>query len=101
MQLRLPVASAGAEPRQWTATLCIKRPDGALHNLLEGVATAPSCAAEVVVPLGDVCVELAPDTELTVFVAGGSFPRWEPPRSSAAQTVRRGATLEPTAVEAL
>lgn len=91
--VRLPVAAEGGDVRQWTVILCQRRSDGSLHNLAEGVAEASVTASTVEVRLGHVFVALEPADVLVLLVAGGSFPRWAPPRTAGSQTVHDGAQM--------
>jgi putative CocE/NonD family hydrolase len=85
----LAVAATGDEPRQWVAILCHEEADGALVNLAEGAAVAPAHADEVVLELGDVCVELAPGARLALLVAGGLARRFPLPATTSEQRVER------------
>lgn len=96
---RLRVAARGGSSRQWTVVLCLRAPDGRLEVLTEGVAQAPTPAAEVEVPLGDVCVSIPADRRLVALVAGGSVPRWEAVRTAGRQQVLDGSELVVTTVE--
>jgi hypothetical protein len=98
LRLRLSVQATGGETRDWVATVCIARPDGGLENLCEGIARGPVDATEVEVDLGHAFVEIPPDGELVVLVAGGSFPRWEPTAHAGVQRIHRGAALHATVV---
>jgi uncharacterized protein len=83
-----------AEPgSMWTVTLCVEQPDGALHNLTEGVGTDRGDGT-VSVPLGDVCAAVEPGQPLVALVAGSSFPRWPRPRHVGTQRVLEGSRLE-------
>lgn len=92
---RLAVSADGPPDadRTWTATLCAERPDGALHNLAEGVARAPRSAGAVDVGLGDTFVCLTAGTKLVLLVAGSAFPRWPLPAADGVQHVLEGSTL--------
>jgi hypothetical protein len=79
----------------WTVTLCAEQPDGALHNLTEGVAIDGG-GGRVSVPLGDVCATLEPRQPLVALVAGSSFPRWPRPKHGGPQRVLEGSRLELT-----
>jgi uncharacterized protein len=79
----------------WVVTLCVEQPDGALHNLTEGVG-ADDGNGTVVVPLGDVCAVVKAEQALVALVAGSSFPRWPRPRSDATQRLLEGSSLELT-----
>jgi putative CocE/NonD family hydrolase len=96
VRARLPVRAEGGATRDWVATLCLERPDGALLNLAEGIARRPVDAAQVAVELGDVCVELQPGERLALLVAGAAWPRWEPPADPGVQEVLPGAAVELT-----
>jgi uncharacterized protein len=85
-----------AEPgSMWSVTLCAEQPDGALHNLTEGVAIDEG-DGRVSVPLGDVCATLEPRQPLVALVAGSSFPRWPRPKHGGPQRVLEGSRLELT-----
>jgi predicted acyl esterase len=85
-----------AEPGvTWTMTLCVEQPDGALHNLTEGVATDTG-EGSVDVPLGDVCATVEPGQRLVALVAGSSFPRWPRPKQLGTQRLLEGSRLELT-----
>jgi putative CocE/NonD family hydrolase len=85
-----------AEPgSMWTVTLCAEQPDGALHNLTEGVAIDKG-GGLVTVTLGDVCAMLEPRQPLVALVAGSSVPRWPRPRYRGAQRLLDGSRLELT-----
>ena len=51
----------------WTVT-CVQQPDGALHNLTEGVGTDEGDGT-VTVSLGDVCATVEPGEPLVALVA--------------------------------
>jgi uncharacterized protein len=99
VRARLSIGAEGTEPAFWAVTLCVERPDGALHNLCEGVARAPADATHVDVELGDVCIEIAPGEALVTLIAGSSFPRWPRPPADRAQHVLEGSLLEVTIAE--
>jgi predicted acyl esterase len=85
-----------AEPgSMWTVTLCVEQPDGALHNLTEGVAIDEGHGT-VAVPLGDVCATVEPRQPIVALVAGSAFPRWPRPRFRGTQSVLEGSRLELT-----
>jgi uncharacterized protein len=85
-----------AEPgSMWTVTLCVQQPDGALHNLTEGVATDDG-GGSVTLALGDVCATVELGQPLVALVAGSSFPRWPRPRYRRSQRVLEGSRLELT-----
>jgi uncharacterized protein len=85
-----------AEPgSMWTVTLCVEQPDGALHNLTEGVATDGGDGS-VTVSLGDVCATVEPGQPLVALVAGSSFPRWPRPTYRRTQRMLAGSRLELT-----
>jgi predicted acyl esterase len=90
----LNVAATGTTPRLWSATLCVSRPDGTLHNLGEGIARAEPDIDRVRVELGQVGAFLPPGSSLVLLVAGSSFPRWPRPDGPAEQSVRPGSALE-------
>jgi predicted acyl esterase len=96
---RLRVEARGGSSRQWTVVLCLRAPDGRLEVLTEGVAQAPTKAAEVEVPLGDVCVAVPADSRLVALIGGGSVPRWEPVRTEGRQRVLDGSELVVTTTE--
>jgi predicted acyl esterase len=79
----------------WTATLCVEQPDGALHNLSEGVASDEGDGT-VEVPLGDVCAAVQPGQSLVALVAGSSFPRWPRPKQLGTQRLLESSRLELT-----
>jgi len=86
-----------AEPgSMWTVTLCVQQPDGALHNLTEGVGTDEGDGT-VTVSLGDVCATVEPGQPLVALVAGSSFPRWPRPKYRRTQRMLEGSRLELTA----
>jgi uncharacterized protein len=90
------VLRTDAEPGAlWAVTLCVEQPDGALHNLTEGVATDVG-EGNVEVPLGDVCATVEPGQLLVALVAGSSFPRWPRPKRLGTQRVLEGSRLELT-----
>ena len=85
-----------AEPgSMWTVTLCVEQPDGALHNLTEGVGIDDG-SGTVTVPLGDVCATVESGRPLVVLVAGSSFPRWPRPKQAGTQRVLDGSRLQLT-----
>jgi predicted acyl esterase len=85
-----------AEPgAMWTMTLCVEQPDGALHNLTEGVASDAG-EGRVDLPLGDVCATVEPGQRLVALVAGSSFPRWPRPKQPGTQRLLEGSRLELT-----
>jgi hypothetical protein len=77
----------------------LEHEDGSLHNLCEGIARAPAGASEVMVELGDVCVEVAAGQAVVVLVAGSSFPRWPRPEADGAQEILDGSALELTVAD--
>jgi predicted acyl esterase len=79
----------------WTVTLCVEQPDGALHNLTEGVATDDG-DGDVTASLGDVCAVIQAGRPLVALVAGSSFPRWPRPASAGTQRLLEGSRLELT-----
>jgi|SRR5215211_2306183 len=86
-----------AEPgRMWTVTLCVQQPDGALHNLTEGIGSDDG-GGVVEVALGDVCTTVEPGQPLVALVAGSSFPRWPRPSRAGSQRLLEGSRLELTA----
>jgi uncharacterized protein len=85
-----------AEPgSMWTVTLCVEQPDGALHNLTEGVATDAGVGG-VTVSLGEVCAAIEAGRPVVALVAGSSFPRWPRPASAGRQRLLEGSRLELT-----
>jgi predicted acyl esterase len=85
-----------AEPgSMWAVTLCVQQPDGALHNLTEGVGTDEGDGT-VTISLGDVCATVKRGQPLVALVAGSSFPRWPRPRSRGTQRMLEGSRLELT-----
>jgi uncharacterized protein len=93
---RLPTAADGDGACLWAATLCHEQPDGALHNLCDGVATAPAGDGAVVLSLGHVCVALDAGARLVLLIAGSSFPRWPRPDGVRTQRLLAGGALELT-----
>ncbi len=85
----------------WVATLCVERPDGALHNLGEGVARAPRGVEHVDVELGHTMVLLPAGSTLVLLVAGSSFPRWPKPAARGGQRVLEGSELVVTVAPGL
>jgi putative CocE/NonD family hydrolase len=79
----------------WAVTLCVEQPDGALHNLTEGVGTDEGDGT-VMVSLGDVCATLEAGQPLVALVAGSSFPRWPRPKARGTQRMLEGSRLELT-----
>jgi putative CocE/NonD family hydrolase len=79
----------------WTLTLCVEQPDGALHNLTEGIGTDERDGT-VTVSLGDVCATVEPGQPLVALVAGSSFPRWPRPKHRQTQRLVEGSRLELT-----
>jgi uncharacterized protein len=77
----------------WAVTLCLEQPDGALHNLTEGVAIDDGTGTTEV-QLGDVCATVEPGQPVVALVSGSSFPRWPRPRHRATQRLLEGSTLE-------
>jgi hypothetical protein len=73
----------------------VEQPDGALHNLTEGVGTDDGDGA-VTVALGDVCAAIEPGQPLVALVAGSSFPRWPRPDRPGRQRLLQGSRLELT-----
>jgi uncharacterized protein len=85
-----------AEPgSMWTVTLCVRQPDGALHNVTEGVGKDEGNGT-VTVSLGDVCATVEPGQPLVALVAGSSFPRWPRPTNRRTQRMLEGSRLELT-----
>jgi photosystem II stability/assembly factor-like uncharacterized protein len=80
----------------WVVTLCLEQPDGALHNLTEGVAVDDG-SGSAVVQLGDVCATVEAGQPVVALVAGSSFPRWPRPQHRATQRLLNGSTLDLTA----
>jgi uncharacterized protein len=80
----------------WTATLCLEQPDGALHNLAEGVARGSPAGGQVRVELGDSCALLHAGSRLVLLLAGSSYPRWPRPARAGEQRVLPGSELELT-----
>jgi hypothetical protein len=79
----------------WTVTLCVRQPDGALHNVTEGVGKDEGNGT-VTVSLGDVCATVEPGQPLVALVAGSSFPRWPRPTNRRTQRMLEGSRLELT-----
>jgi uncharacterized protein len=85
-----------AEPGDmWAVTLCVEQPDGALHNLTEGVGIDDG-AGTAEVALGDVCTTVEPGQPVVALVAGSSFPRWPRPPQRATQRLLDGSALDLT-----
>jgi predicted acyl esterase len=84
----------------WTVTLCVEQPDGALHNLTEGVGNDGGDGRLTVV-LGDVCATVEPGQRLVALVAGSSCPRWPRPSSAGRQRLLEGSRLELTTAAGL
>jgi putative CocE/NonD family hydrolase len=85
-----------AEPgSMWTVTLCVRQPDGALHNVTEGVGRDEGNGT-VTVPLGDVCATVEAGQPLVALVAGSSYPRWPRPKHRRSQSMLEGSWLELT-----
>jgi uncharacterized protein len=97
---RLATTADGNDERLWAATLCVEQPDGALHNLAEGVAAGPAAAECVAVDLGDTCAWLPAGSTLVLLVAGSSFPRWPKPAAAGEQRLRPGSVLHLTTAPA-
>jgi predicted acyl esterase len=87
---------AGDRERDWAATLCLQSRDGSWDNLTEGIARVPAAADEVVIPLGDVCVQVAEGARLVVLIAGASFPRWDQASAPGPRVVREGSRVDLT-----
>jgi len=96
----LKTEAEGAEERLWAATLCVEQPDGALHNLVDGVAAASGDATQVDVSLGDTFAALPAGSTIVLLIAGSSFPRWPRPQTAGEQRVLAGSTLELTVAPA-
>jgi uncharacterized protein len=99
--LRARLRTSAEGPAYWVVTVCLEAADGALHNLCEGIARAPTGATDVTVELGDVCVEVGAGQALVALVAGSSFPRWPRPETAGAQQILVGSRLELTVAELL
>jgi uncharacterized protein len=97
----LEVAADGDGDRLWVATLCVEQADGALHNLVDGVAGAPVDAPRVDVELGDTFAWLPAGSTVVLLVAGSSFPRWPRPSEAGVQRVLAGSRLALTVAPAL
>jgi uncharacterized protein len=97
VRARLRTAADG--PAHWVVTLCLEAPDGALHNLCEGIARAPAGATDVTVELGDVCVEVGAGQALVALLAGSSFPRWPRPETAGEQQILADSVLELTVAD--
>ncbi len=80
----------------WVATLCVEQDDGPLHNICDGVASAPPGSTRVDVSLGHACIELPAGSRLFLLVAGSSFPRWPRPGSAHTQSLDSGGELRLT-----
>jgi uncharacterized protein len=96
---KLNVRTDGPSDAYWVVSICVEQPDGALHNLCEGIGRAPANARSVTVDLGDVCVDVAHDQALVVLVAGSAFPRWPRPLAAGTQHLNVGSRLELTELE--
>ena len=95
--LQVSGATAGDPARdhpQWVVTLCVRRRDGRLDNLCEGIASAPVTADRVRVELGHIAVAVEPGEALVALVAGASWPRWPLPGAPAIQQIHPGSTVE-------
>ena len=93
----LTVAPGNGEgERDWVVTLCLQSRDGSWDNLTEGIARVPATSDEVVVPLGDVCVQIAEGARLVALIAGASFPRWDQASAPGPRVVREGSRVELT-----
>ncbi len=97
---RLGTAADGEGECLWTVTLCLEQPDGALHNLCEGVVRADAGADAVEVSLGHVCVLVPAGATLVTLVAGSSFPRWPRPPAARTQWLNAGSSLALTTAPA-
>lgn len=93
VRAELAVRADGGATRDWAVTLCVAEPGGALINVCEGIARCPVDAEAVSVDLGDLFIELRPEERLMCLVAGGSWPRWEPPSTPGRQHVTHGSSL--------
>jgi uncharacterized protein len=102
MRVRLNAAVA-SDPgdRLWCATLCVERPDGALHNLAEGVARAAPGGDAVEIELGHTLSLLERGTTLVLLLAGSSYPRWPKPAGDGVRSVGSGSELIMTVAPAL
>ena len=90
-------ADADGGDALWALTLCVEQPDGALHNLADGVAAG---AGELAVELGDAFALLPAGAALVLLVAGSSHPRWPRPSRARRQAVGPGSCLELTVAPA-
>src|SRR5215216_6428578 len=70
---------ARATLRQGWPASTDRQPNGALHNLTEGVATDEGDGT-LTVSLGEVCARVEPGQPLVALVAGTSFPCWPRPK---------------------
>jgi putative CocE/NonD family hydrolase len=93
---RLQTSADGDGACLWAATLCHAQLDGALHNLCDGVVTAPAGDGPVELSLGHVCVALPAGARLVLLIAGSSFPRWPRPEAACTQRLLAGGRLELT-----
>ncbi len=76
VSVRLSVAATGGSERDWIAILCLEGTDGAFANLCEGAVRRPVTEREIVIGLGDICIEVPAGAKLRLIVAGGWWPRW-------------------------
>jgi predicted acyl esterase len=103
MAADLATSVDGADPadRLWAVTLCVQQPDGALHNLAEGIARSQRHADRVQVELGDTFAWLPAGTTITLLIAGSSYPRWPRPAAAGRQQVLAGSRLHLTVAPGL
>lgn len=96
--LRVAMQSSGDQWRLWVALLCVVQPNGALYNLVEGVARGGPDDERVRLELGHTFTWLPAGSELVLFVMGSWFPRWPMPTSGGTQRILDGSYLDLTVV---
>ena len=94
--LSVATRSSGDQGRLWVVLLCVVQPDGALYNLVEGVARDERYEDHVRVELGHTFTWLPAGSELVLFVMGSWFPRWPMQTSGGTQRILDGSFLELT-----
>jgi putative CocE/NonD family hydrolase len=90
MSVRLSVSASGGAQRDWVAVLCFETDNGMLANLCEGATRQAVETPEIVIGLGDVCLQIPAGTTLRLIVAGGWWPRWAPIDTPGSQHVVAG-----------
>jgi predicted acyl esterase len=88
--LRFAAGAPDGQERLWVGTLCVRRGDGHLHDLLSAAVRTSSTVVEI--PLGDTRFTLSAGERLEVLVSTAAWPRW-------AHEPDRGARLEVTSAE--